>query len=81
MIVDTIAGNDVNFASGMITTNWRHDNTSIHALSKGTLINTGRRKLGAIVGDSVRFGANTVIYPGRTVPTYGITLPGEIVKK
>lgn len=80
VIVDTIAGNDVNFWSGTITTNWRHDNTSIKALSKGILVNTGRRKLGAIVGDHTRFGANTTIYPGRTIPTNGTTLPGEIYK-
>jgi UDP-N-acetylglucosamine diphosphorylase / glucose-1-phosphate thymidylyltransferase / UDP-N-acetylgalactosamine diphosphorylase / glucosamine-1-phosphate N-acetyltransferase / galactosamine-1-phosphate N-acetyltransferase len=73
--VDTIAGNDVNFGSGTITTNWRHDNTNIKSMSKGKIVDTGRRKLGAIVGDGVRFGANTTIYPGRVVPTDGTTLP------
>ncbi|GAB0174445.1 MAG: sugar phosphate nucleotidyltransferase [Candidatus Altimarinota bacterium] len=80
VIVDTVAGMDVNFGSGTITTNWRHDSTNIRALSKGKLVDTGRRKLGAIVGDHVRFGANTTIYPGRTIPSDGTTLPGEIVK-
>jgi bifunctional UDP-N-acetylglucosamine pyrophosphorylase/glucosamine-1-phosphate N-acetyltransferase len=80
VIVDTVAGKDVNFWSGTITTNWRHDNTHIKALSKGKLVDTGRRKFGAIVGDNVRFWANTTVYPGRTIPTDGTTLPGEIVK-
>lgn len=80
VIVDTIAGKNVNFASGTITTNWRHDNQNIRALSQWTLTDTGRRKLWAIVGDNVRFGANTITYPGRTIPTDGTTLPGEIVK-
>jgi UDP-N-acetylglucosamine diphosphorylase / glucose-1-phosphate thymidylyltransferase / UDP-N-acetylgalactosamine diphosphorylase / glucosamine-1-phosphate N-acetyltransferase / galactosamine-1-phosphate N-acetyltransferase len=80
VIVDTIAGNDVNFGSGTITTNWRHDNTNIKAMSKEKLVDTGRRKMGAIVGDNVRFGANTTTYPGRTIPTDGTTLPWEIFK-
>lgn len=80
VIVDTVAWMNVNFGSWTITTNWRHDNTSIKAMSKWKLIDTGRRKFGAIVGDNVRFGANTTTYPGRTIPTDGTTLPGEIVK-
>ncbi len=81
VIVDTVAGNDVNFAAGTITTNWRHDNKNIGALSKWKLVDTWRRKFGAIVGDFVRFWANTTTYPGRTIPTNGSTLPGEIVTK
>jgi UDP-N-acetylglucosamine diphosphorylase / glucose-1-phosphate thymidylyltransferase / UDP-N-acetylgalactosamine diphosphorylase / glucosamine-1-phosphate N-acetyltransferase / galactosamine-1-phosphate N-acetyltransferase len=80
VIVDTVAGMDVNFWSGTITTNWRHDNTNIKAMSKWKLVDTGRRKFGSIVGDNVRFGANTTIYPGRTIPSDWTTLPGEIVK-
>ncbi len=80
VIVDTVAGNNVNFASGMITTNLRHDNTNIRAMIRGKLIDTGRRKFGTIVGDNVRFWANSTIYPGRTIPTNGTTLPGEIIK-
>ena len=80
VIVDTIAGNNVNFGSGTITTNWRHDDTHIRALSKWALVDTGRRKLWAIVGDGVRFGANTTTYPGRTISTGETTLPGAIIK-
>jgi UDP-N-acetylglucosamine diphosphorylase / glucose-1-phosphate thymidylyltransferase / UDP-N-acetylgalactosamine diphosphorylase / glucosamine-1-phosphate N-acetyltransferase / galactosamine-1-phosphate N-acetyltransferase len=80
VIVDTVAGNDVNFASGTITTNLRHDGANIKALSKGKIVDTGRRKLGAIVGDFARFWANTTIYPGRTIATNGTTLPWEIFK-
>lgn len=81
VIVDTVAGEDVNFASGMITTNWRHDNKNIRAMSKWVLVDTWRRKFGLIVWDHVRFWANTTSYPGRIIPTWGTTLPGEIVVK
>lgn len=80
IIVDTISGKNVNFAAGTITTNWRHDNKNIRALSKWELLDTGRRKLGAIIWDNFRFWANTITYPGRTLPTDGTTLPGEIIK-
>lgn len=80
VIVDTVAGNNVNFASGMITTNWRHDNKNIRTMVKWELVNTGRRKFWVIVGDNSRFGANTTTYPGRIIPTNGTTLPWEVVK-
>ncbi len=36
------------------------------------LVETGRNKLGAVIGDHVRFGANTVVLPGRVVsPEHG----------
>ena len=79
-IVDTIAGMGINFAAWTITTNLRHDNKNIRVMSKWQLVDTWRRKLWSIVWDHVHFWANSTIYPGRTVPTDGTTLPGEIVK-
>ena len=49
-------------------------------MNKGKLIDSGRRKLGTIIGDNVHVGINTTIYPGRTLDTGTSTLPGEIVK-
>lgn len=80
VIVDTVAWNNVNFASGVITTNLRHDGKNIRSVSKDSLIDTWRRKLWAIVWDNVHFWANTTTYPGRIIPTNGTTLPWEIVK-
>jgi bifunctional UDP-N-acetylglucosamine pyrophosphorylase/glucosamine-1-phosphate N-acetyltransferase len=42
---------------------------------KNTLVETGRHKLGAIIGDNTHTGINTLIYPGRIIPTNGTTLP------
>jgi NDP-sugar pyrophosphorylase family protein len=47
---------------------------------KNQLTDTGRHKLGGIIGDNVHTGINTLIYPGRIISTDGTTLPGEIVK-
>jgi bifunctional UDP-N-acetylglucosamine pyrophosphorylase/glucosamine-1-phosphate N-acetyltransferase len=47
----------------------------------GTLVDTGRAKFGAVLGDDVRTGIHTSIYPGRKLWPSTTTLPGEIVKR
>lgn len=79
-IGDSIIGNNSNLGGGTKVANLRHDGKNISAKVKEKLVDTGRRKLGAIVWDDVHTGINTLIYPGRTIPTGGTTLPGEIVK-
>lgn len=78
---DSILGEKVNFGCGTITANFRHDGKNHKSMVKGELVDTGRRKLGAIVGDNVHTGINTSIYPGRKLwPNVG-TLPGEVVQR
>lgn len=79
-IGDSVIGNFVNLGWGTKVANLRHDNANIKAMNKGKLIDTGRRKLGAIIGDGVHTGINTLIYPGRVLDTNSTTLPGEIIK-
>jgi bifunctional UDP-N-acetylglucosamine pyrophosphorylase/glucosamine-1-phosphate N-acetyltransferase len=70
----------VNLGGGTKTANLRHDNKNIRVMIKNNLVETGRRKLGTIIGDNVHTGINTLIYPGRIIDTDGSTLPGEVVK-
>ncbi|MCD5375233.1 NTP transferase domain-containing protein [Candidatus Gracilibacteria bacterium] len=77
---DSIVGNNVNLGCGFKTANLRHDGKNMRVMVKGNLIDTGRRKLGGIIGDDVKTGINTSIYPGRIIETGSSTLPGEIVK-
>ena len=79
-IGDSVIGNHSNIWWGTITANVRHDGGNIKALSKWKIIDTWRRKLWAIVWDNAHIGIKSSIYPGRTIPTGGTTLPGEIVK-
>ncbi len=79
-IGDSIIGNHVNIGGGSKVANLRHDGGNIKAKSKDTIVDTGMRKLGAIIGDHAHLGIGTLIYPGRLIPTLGTTLPGEIVK-
>ncbi|HBM17006.1 MAG TPA: hypothetical protein DD381_11785 [Lentisphaeria bacterium] len=79
-IGDSIIGTKTNFGAGTITANLRHDGKNHKCLVESDFIDTGRRKLGVIVGEEVHTGINTTIYPGRKIYSYASTLPGEIVK-
>ena len=77
---DSILGEKVNLGCGTVIANFRHDGKNHASLVNGRLIDTGRRKLGAIFGDHAHTGINTSIYPGRKLWPHTSTLPGEIVK-
>ncbi len=78
---DSILGKAVNFAVGSVTSNWRHDKKNIFTPVKAQMIDTGREKFGAVIGDNVMLGANTLIYPGRKIWPGKTTLPGQVVDK
>jgi bifunctional UDP-N-acetylglucosamine pyrophosphorylase/glucosamine-1-phosphate N-acetyltransferase len=78
---DSILGEKVNFGCGTVTANVRHDGQNVRSAVKGELVDTGRRKLGAIVGDHVHTGINTSILPGRKFWPDTMTLPGQVVSK
>lgn len=77
---DSILGRKVNFGAGTLTSNLRHDGRNHRTLVAGELVDTGRRKFGAVVGDGVHTGIHTSIYPGRKLAAGATTRPGEIVR-
>jgi UDP-N-acetylglucosamine diphosphorylase / glucose-1-phosphate thymidylyltransferase / UDP-N-acetylgalactosamine diphosphorylase / glucosamine-1-phosphate N-acetyltransferase / galactosamine-1-phosphate N-acetyltransferase len=77
---DSVIGNHVNIGWGSKVANLRHDQSDIRVMIKDKLTSSGRRKLGAIIGDGAHLGIGTLIYPGRVIPTDGTTIPGQIVK-
>lgn len=78
---DSVLGEGVNFGAGTITSNLRHDGRNHRSAVDGALVDTGRRKFGAIVGDRVHTGIHTAIYPGRKLWPGVTTRPGEIVQR
>ncbi len=78
---DSVIGEDVNLGCGTITANVRHDSQSHGSVVRGVLMDTGRKKLGAIIGDHVHTGINTSIFPGRKLWPYTSTRPGEVVDR
>ncbi len=77
---DSIIGAGANLGCGTVTANYRHDGKNHHSIVKGELVDTGRRKFGAVLGDDVHTGIHTAIYPGRKMWPHTSTLPGEVVK-
>ncbi len=78
---DSVTGNKVNFGAGTVTSNLRHDGAKHRSMSAGNLVETGRRKFGAIVGDGVHTGIHTAIYPGRKLGPGTSTRPNADVRK
>ena len=78
---DSIIGENTNLGAGTITANLRHDNRTIKVEVKGKLEDSGRRKLGAIIGHNVKTGINVTIYPGRKIGSNAFIGPGVIVDK
>jgi bifunctional UDP-N-acetylglucosamine pyrophosphorylase/glucosamine-1-phosphate N-acetyltransferase len=76
---DSVIGEAVNFGAGTITANFRHDGMSHRSMAGGQLVNTCRRKFGAVIGDHVHTGIHTSIYPGRKLWPGTTTLPGAVV--
>lgn len=78
---DSILCEGVNFGAGTIVSNLRHDGRTHRSLVMGVLVDTGRRKFGAVVGAGVHTGINTSVYPGRKLWPHTSTRPGEIVAR
>lgn len=89
-IGDSVIGNDVNFAGGAITANFRLDAAVIRIKHDGQDLETGLTKLGAIVGDGSKIGVNSVLNPGTILAknskvypltsVFGTHLTPEIIK-
>jgi len=78
---DSIVGEKVNFGAGTIIANFRHDGGNHKSMVGDHLLDTGRRKFGAVIGDGVHTGIHTSIYPGRKLWPGVSTLPGQVVKQ
>ena len=78
-IGDSVVGTKTNLGCGTVIANFRHDGANHRSMVNGQLIDTGRRKLGAILGDDVHTGINTSIYAGRKLWPGICTRPGAIV--
>lgn len=78
---DSIIGDNCNLGGGTITANLRHDFKNIKCMIKGELKDTGRQKLGVIMGDNCKTGIHTSLFPGIKINPGCMIPPGEIVKR
>lgn len=64
---DSILGYRSHMGAGSITSNVKSDKTLVTAKNGNEKIETGLKKFGAILGDNVEVGCNTVLNPGTVV--------------
>ena len=66
-IGDSIVGERVNFGAGTQVANYRFDAGTIRSIIKGKEVDTGRTKLGVVIGDDTKTGVLSCIMPGKKV--------------
>ena len=64
---DSVLGYKAHMGAGSITSNVKSDKTLVVVHQPGDPIETGRKKFGAILGDNVEVGCNSVLNPGTVV--------------
>ncbi|MHA2064649.1 MAG: bifunctional sugar-1-phosphate nucleotidylyltransferase/acetyltransferase [Candidatus Thorarchaeota archaeon] len=80
-IGDSVIGRKVNFGAGTITANLRHDDQPVRVTVKGKRVSSGRRKLGAIIGDGAKTGIGTLLAPGVVLHQDARTGIGVVVER
>ncbi len=76
---DSIIGEGSNLGAGTILANLRFDNKNVKMYIKGVREDSGRRKLGAIIGAYVKTGVNVSTCPGVKIGSYSWIYPGVTV--
>lgn len=64
---DSVLGNFSHLGAGSICSNLKSDKSNVNVKLDGELIKTNLRKFGAIIGDKVEIGCNSVLNPGTVI--------------
>lgn len=64
---DSILGYKAHMGAGSITSNVKSDRTIVVVKNGDELLDTGRKKFGAVLGDLVEVGCNSVLNPGTVI--------------
>jgi len=63
-IGDSVIGDDCNLGAGTITANLRFDDKPVKMRIKVEIVDSGRRKIGVVMGDYVKTGIGVLFMPG-----------------
>ncbi len=64
---DSILGYKAHMGAGSVTSNVKSDKTLVVVRGQGEAIETGLKKMGAMLGDHVEVGCNSVLNPGTVI--------------
>lgn len=79
-IGDSILGYCSHLGAGAVSSNVKSDKTNVVIKDGDTRIETGLRKFGAMVGDFVEVGCNSVLNPGTVIGRNSTVYPGSRVR-
>jgi len=76
---DSVLGENCNLGAGTVMANYRLDGGTIKMAVRDRVVDSGRRKLGAVLGDGVKAGVNALFMPGVKVGCNSQVGPGVVV--
>ena len=77
---DSILGYRAHLGAGSVTSNVKSDKSPVVVRAMGEEIATGRKKLGAMVGDLAEIGCNSVLNPGTVIGRESVVYPTSCVR-
>ena len=77
---DSILGYKAHMGAGSITSNIKSDRSPVTVAMEGEKVETGRIKMGAMVGDHVEIGCNSVLNPGTIIGRNSNVYPLSMVR-
>ena len=77
---DSILGFKSHMGAGSITSNVKSDKTLVTVRGDGICIETGLKKMGAMLGDHVEVGCNSVLNPGTVIGRNSNIYPTSMVR-
>lgn len=77
---DSVLGYKAHMGAGSITSNVKSDKTPVVVKNGSEHIETGRKKFGAILGDMVEVGCNSVLNPGTVLGRRASVYPTSSVR-
>ena len=77
---DSIIGYRAHLGAGVICSNLRSDKGAVRLRIGDEIIDTGARKLGALVGDEAEIGCNCVLCPGTIIARSAMIYPLSLVR-
>jgi len=78
---DSIIGEECNLGAGTITANVRFDKQSVRLKVKDNLFDSGRKKLGVLMGDRAQTGINVSLLPGVRIGSDSWIAPGAVISQ
>lgn len=77
---DSVLGYKAHMGAGSITSNVKSDKTLVVVKAKEGQIETGLKKMGAMLGDNVEIGCNSVLNPGTVIGPNSNVYPTSCVR-